>query len=60
MSESLALASTAGYGSKQTNASEHEGTRGTRTHEENRRDKETLKQRAEAHKGIHGSTAEIQ
>ena len=30
MSESLALASTAGYASKQTNASEHEGTRGMR------------------------------
>ena len=36
MSESLALASTAGYASKQTNASEHERNRGTRTHEENR------------------------
>ena len=49
MSESLALASTAGYALKQTNASEHERTRGTRTHEENRRNKEILKQRAEAH-----------
>ena len=32
-SESLTLASTAGCASKQTNESEHERTRGARTHE---------------------------
>ena len=48
-SESLSLASTSGYTSKQTNASKHERTRRTRTHDENRRNKEFHKQRAEAH-----------
>ena len=59
-SESLALASTAGYASKQTNLIKHERTCGTRTHKENRRNKGILKQRAEAHLGIYGSTAEVQ
>ena len=49
MSESFALASIFGYISEQTNTSEHERTCGTGTHEENRRNKEILKQRAEAH-----------
>ena len=35
--------------SKQTNEGEHERTRGARTHEENRRNQEILKQGAEAH-----------
>ena len=56
----LALASTFGHTPEQTNASKFERTRGTRTKEENRRNKEVLKQGAEAHWGIHGSTAEIQ
>ena len=43
------FAGTAGYASKKTNATEHERTRGTRTHEENRRNKKILEQRAEAH-----------
>ena len=47
--ESLALASTFGHTSEQTNASKYERTRRTRTNEENRRNKEILKQGAEAH-----------
>ena len=38
---------------------EHERARGTRTHEENRRNQEILQQGAEAHQGIYGSTAEV-
>ena len=40
--------------------SKHERARGTRTDEENRRNKEVLKQETEALEGIYGSTAEIQ
>ena len=48
-SESLTLASTAGYASKQTDEGEHEITRGVRAHEKDRRNQEILKQGAEAH-----------
>ena len=58
--KSLALANTFGYISEQTNASKHERTRGTRTDEENRQNKEVLKQGTEALEGIYGSTAKIQ
>ena len=59
-SKSLALASTFGHISEQTNASKHERTRGTRSDEENRRNKRVLKQGAEALEVIYGSTAEVQ
>ena len=36
MSESLTLASTAGYAAKQTDEGEHERTRGIRAHEKDR------------------------
>ena len=58
--KSLALASNFGHISEQTNASKHKRTRGIRTDEENRRNKEVLKQGAEALERIYGSTAEIQ
>ena len=49
MSESLTIASTAGYAAKQTDEGEYERTRGVRAHEKDRRNQEILKQGAGTH-----------